>query len=80
MEIIGQTFKNFTFSWQRQTTNTVFHASVEGPCLHRLENWLVRQLNDRAKPVYKMGFIREEGKATARELQRRLEAGGSLHR
>jgi hypothetical protein len=53
---------------------------VEGPCLHRPENWLVRQLDDELKPVYKVGFIREKGKATAREAQRSLEAGGLLHR
>jgi hypothetical protein len=45
----------------------MLHASVEGPCLHRPENWLVRQLNDESKLVYKVGFIREKGKATARE-------------
>jgi hypothetical protein len=32
----------------------VLHAGVEGPCLHRPE-------------IYKVGFIREKGKATARE-------------
>jgi hypothetical protein len=37
--------------------------------LHRPGNWLVRQLNDELKPVYKVGFIREKGKATAREVQ-----------
>jgi hypothetical protein len=41
---------------------------VKGPCLHRPENWLVRQLNDESKPGYKVGFIREKGKATARKL------------
>jgi hypothetical protein len=30
----------------------------------------VRQLNDESKPVYKVGFIRERGKATAKTLQR----------
>jgi hypothetical protein len=40
----------------------------------------VRQLNDEPKPVYKVGFIREKGKATVRELQWNPEAGGSLHR
>jgi hypothetical protein len=35
-------------------------ASVEGPCPHRPENWLVRQPNDEPKPVYKVGFIREK--------------------
>jgi hypothetical protein len=48
--------------------------------LHRPENWLVRQLNDEPKPIYEVGFIREKGKATARELQWSVEAGGSLHR
>jgi hypothetical protein len=40
---------------------------VEGPRLHRPENWLMRQLNDEPTPVYKVGFIREKGKAIARE-------------
>jgi hypothetical protein len=40
----------------------------------------MRQLNDEPKLVYKVGFIREKGKATARELQHSLEAGGSRHR
>jgi hypothetical protein len=30
-------------------------------------NWLMRQLNDEPKQLYKVGFIREKGKATARE-------------
>jgi hypothetical protein len=42
-------------------------AGVEGPCLHRPENWLVRQVNDEPKPVYKVGFTREEGKTTSRD-------------
>jgi hypothetical protein len=58
----------------------VLRAGVKGPCLHRPENWLLRQLNDKPKPVYKVGFIREKGKATPRELQQSLEAGGLLHR
>jgi hypothetical protein len=33
------------------------------------ENWLVRQLNDEPKLEYKVGLIREKGKATAREVQ-----------
>jgi hypothetical protein len=56
----------------------VLHAGVEGPCLHRPENWLVRQLNDEAKPVYKLGFIREKGKATVRELQQSWEAAAQV--
>jgi hypothetical protein len=56
----------------------VLQARVEGPCLHRPGNWLVRQLNDEPKPVYKVGFIREKGKTTAREVQWSLEAGSSL--
>jgi hypothetical protein len=40
----------------------------------------VRQLIDESKPVYKVGFIREKGKATAREAQQSLEASNSLHR
>jgi hypothetical protein len=46
----------------------VLHASVEGPCLHRPGNWLVRQLNDEPKPVHNVGFIREKGKTTDREV------------
>jgi hypothetical protein len=58
----------------------MLHASIKGPCLHRSENWLVRQLNDGPKLVYKVGFIREKGKATAREVQQSPEAGSSLLR
>jgi hypothetical protein len=47
--------------------DTVLHASVKSPCLHRPENWFMRQLNDEPNLVYKVGFIREKGKATARE-------------
>jgi hypothetical protein len=55
-------------------------AGVEGSCFHRPENWLMRQLNDEPKPVYKVGFIREKRKATAKVLWRSPEAGGLLHR
>jgi hypothetical protein len=55
----------------------VLCARVKGPCLHRPENWLVRQLNDEPKPVYKVGFIREKGKTTAREEWWSPEAGSS---
>jgi hypothetical protein len=58
----------------------VLWARVEGPCLHRPENRLVRQLNNELKLVYRVGFIREKGKATAREVQWSLEASGSLLR
>jgi hypothetical protein len=58
----------------------MFCAGVEGPCLHRPENWFVRQLNDKPKPVYKVGFIREKGKATAREAQQSPEASSLLLR
>jgi hypothetical protein len=51
-----------------------------GTLPHRPENWLVRQLNDEPKLVHKVGFIREKGKATAREMQQTLEASSSLHR
>jgi hypothetical protein len=54
----------------------MLHAGVKGPCLHRPENWLVRQLND--EPVYKVGFIREKGKAKV--LQWSPEDGSSLLR
>jgi hypothetical protein len=40
----------------------------------------VRKLNDEPKPVYKIGFIREKGKATAKILQWNPEAGNSLLR
>jgi hypothetical protein len=40
----------------------------------------MRQLNDEPKLVYKVGFIREKGKARVSELQQSPEAGGSLHR
>jgi hypothetical protein len=46
----------------------VLQDGVEDPCLHRPENWLVRQLNDEPKLRYKVGFIREKGKATAKVL------------
>jgi hypothetical protein len=58
----------------------VLQAGVEGPCLHRPKNWLVRQLTDGPKSVYKVGFIREKGKAAAREVQRSLETSSSLLR
>jgi hypothetical protein len=58
----------------------VLQAGVEGPCLHRPEIWLVRQLNDEPKPVYKVRFIIEKGKATARVLQQSPEASNSLLR
>jgi hypothetical protein len=45
-------------------------AGVKGLCLHRPGNWLMRQLNDESKLVYKVGFIREKGKATARACSR----------
>jgi hypothetical protein len=45
----------------------VLQAGAEGPCLHRPGNWLMRQLNDEPKLVYKVGFIREKGKTTARK-------------
>jgi hypothetical protein len=40
----------------------------------------VRQLNEESKLVYKVGFIREKGKVTAKVLQQSPEAGGSLNR
>jgi hypothetical protein len=58
----------------------VLHAGVEGPSLHRPENWFVRQLNDEQKSVYKVGFIRQKGMATARALQWSPEADNSLLR
>jgi hypothetical protein len=58
----------------------VFQAGVKGPCLHRPENWLVRQLNDEPKPVYRVGFIRETGNVTAREVQWSLEVSSFLLR
>jgi hypothetical protein len=58
----------------------VFWASVKGPCLHRLKNWLVRQLIDEPKPIYEVGFIREKGKAMARAVQWSLETSSLLLR
>jgi hypothetical protein len=58
----------------------VLQASVEGRCLHRPGNWLMRQLNNEPKLVYKVEFIREKGKATAREVQWSLETTNSLLR
>jgi hypothetical protein len=58
----------------------VLQARVEGPCLHRPENWLLSQLNEESKPVYKTGFIREKGKATAEAVPRSQEAGSLLLR
>jgi hypothetical protein len=55
-------------------------AGIEGPCLHRPENWLMRQLNDDPKLVSKVGFIREKIKATVGEVQWSLEASNSLLR
>jgi hypothetical protein len=40
----------------------------------------VRQLNDEPKLAYRVGFIREKGKATAKVLQWSPEVGGWLHR
>jgi hypothetical protein len=48
-------------------------AGVEGPCLYRPENQLVRQQIDEPKPVYEVGFVKEKGKATARAVQQSLE-------
>jgi hypothetical protein len=58
----------------------VLWASVKDPCLSRPEDWLVRQLINEPKPVYKVGFMREKGKATAREVQWSLETGSLLLR
>jgi hypothetical protein len=49
-----------------RASDEVLQGVVKGPCLHRQENWLIRQLNDEPKPVYKVRFIREKGKATAK--------------
>jgi hypothetical protein len=40
----------------------------------------MRQLNEEPKLVYKIGFIREKGKVTAREVQQSPEVGNSLFR
>jgi hypothetical protein len=55
----------------------VLQTGVKDPCLHGPENWLVRQLVDEPKLVYEVGFIREKGKATAREMQWSLETSSS---
>jgi hypothetical protein len=70
-EVLGETFylclpiycKNIITCWFE-----VLWASVKGPCLYRPENWLIRQLIDELKPEYKVGFIREKGKATTRTV------------
>jgi hypothetical protein len=56
----------------------VLQASVEGPCLHRPENWIVRQLIDEPKLVYEVGFIREKGKATTRKVMWSMETSSLL--
>jgi hypothetical protein len=56
----------------------VLQAGIEGSCLYRPENWLVRQLIDELMLVYKAGFIREKRKATAREVQWSRENSSSL--
>jgi hypothetical protein len=38
----------------------VLQDGVEGPCLHRPGDWLVRQLNAEPKLEYKVGSIRKE--------------------
>jgi hypothetical protein len=58
----------------------VLQVSVKCPCLYRPENWLVRQLIDETKLGYKIGFIRDKGKATAREVQWSLETSSWLLR
>jgi hypothetical protein len=58
----------------------VLLAGVEGPCLHRPGNWLVRQLNDEPKLIYEIGFIREKGKATARALEQSPKGSSLLLR
>jgi hypothetical protein len=67
--------KNIVMCWFE-----VLEASAECPCLHRPGNWLMKQLNDEPKPVYKVGFISEKGKATAREVQQSPETGNLLLR
>jgi hypothetical protein len=37
----------------------VLQAGGEGPCLHRPENWLMRQLNDEPKPLHKKLYLLE---------------------
>jgi hypothetical protein len=45
-------------------------TGVKGSCLHRPENWLLRKLLIcEARPIHKVGFIREKGKATGRAMQ-----------
>jgi hypothetical protein len=50
----------------------VLQPVLKGPCLHRPEN--------EPKPVHKVGFVREKGKATARAVQQSLETSSSLLR
>jgi hypothetical protein len=58
----------------------VLRAGVGDLCLHEAVPWLMKQLNDELKPVYKVGFIREKGKATAREVQQDPEDDSLLLR
>jgi hypothetical protein len=58
----------------------VLRAGVRGPCLHRPEIWLIRQLIDEPKLVYEVGFIREKRRATTREVQLSPETGSSMLR
>jgi hypothetical protein len=58
----------------------VLQAGVEGPCLYRPKNWIVRQLDDELKPVYGVRFIREKGKATGRKVVWSTETSSSLLR
>jgi hypothetical protein len=63
VHVMLRALENFLYEDQLR----VLCAGVEGPCLHRPGNWLVRQLIDEPKPVYKVGFIKEKGKAATTE-------------
>jgi hypothetical protein len=53
----------------------VLKDNVEGPYLHRPENWLVRQLNDEPKPVYRIRFIGDSYSLSFERLQLRYCSG-----
>jgi hypothetical protein len=59
----------------------VLQAGAEGPCLHRLGNWLVRQLIDELEPLHRVGFIREKERLQLEQAaEPSPETGSSLLR
>jgi hypothetical protein len=72
--------RGFAFLFLKNVMCRCQNVSGQCPrsCLPRPQNSLVRQLNDEPKLVYKVGFISDKGKATARALQGSPEASNSL--